>query len=138
RETRRLRDARADAERKRGGLDRVCGQARDEGKRECGIESGSTWPYERNPWVHGRGTGFGGLQGQFEFVDCGRRVYKGGRRQVREGAGVVRQGVGLRLPLPRLDQADGKQILATWTNSQLKMWICSGSACLFEWILMCR
>ncbi len=87
----RLLDAGADAERERGGPDRVRGEASHEGQRERGVESGGERRDEGNSGVHGRRTGFRGLQGQLEFVDRGCGLHQGCRRQVREGAVVVRQ-----------------------------------------------
>ena len=66
---------------------------------------------EGHSGLHGRRTGFRRLQGQFEFLDRGRGLHQGGRRQLREGAGVVRQRVGLFLPVPRPDQVDGVEVL---------------------------
>jgi len=76
---------RADAQRERCRPDGVCGQARDEGIRERGVEGGGEWTVEGNSWVHRRRVGFRGLQRQFALVDCGFGIHEGGRRQVREG-----------------------------------------------------
>ena len=50
---------------------------------------------------------------QFEFLDRRRRIHQGRRRQLRKSAGLVRQRVGLLLPLPRPDQAHGLEVLGS-------------------------
>ena len=59
--------------------------------------------------VRGRGAGFGGFPRQSALLDCGCRVHARGGGELRQGAGVVRQRVGLLLPLPRPDQVHGRQ-----------------------------
>ena len=59
--------------------------------------------------LHGRGVGIDRLPRQSSFSDCGRGLYARRGRQLREGAGLVRQRVGLFVPVPRPHQIDGFQ-----------------------------
>ena len=52
-----------------------------------------------------RGIGFGGLSRRPALLDRGRGIHARRRLQLRQGARVVRQRMGLLLPLPRSDQA---------------------------------
>src|SRR5262249_20549441 len=56
-------------------------------------------PAEGHPRVFDRRARLGRLQGQREFVDRRRRLHEGDGRELRQGAVVVRQRVGLLEPL---------------------------------------
>ena len=51
-----------------------------------------------HPGRHRRGAGLGGFQRRPAFLDRGPALDRGDRRRAREGAGLVRQRVGLLLP----------------------------------------
>ncbi len=76
------------------------------------LKAAAERPDEGRSRLHRRRTRFERLQGEFEFVDRRCRVHQSCRRQVRESARVVRQRVGLLLPLPRPDQAPRVEVLS--------------------------
>ncbi len=59
--------------------------------------------------VRGRGVGLRRFSRQSSLFDCGCGIHAGGGGKLRQGAGVVRQRMGLLVPLPRPDQVHGRQ-----------------------------
>ncbi len=64
-------------------------------------------PMKGHSRLHGRGTGFDRLPQRRPFVDRRCRLHARCGHELRQGAGLVRQRVGLRLPLPRPDPLHG-------------------------------
>ena len=92
-------------------------QAGDRRIRERRVESRGQRRDEGNSRLHRRGIGLRRLQRQSQFFHRRFGLHQSCRRQVREGAGLVRQRVGLFLPLPRPDQIHGCEVLARGSTS---------------------
>ena len=82
---------------------------------ECGAATRCRRADEEHPRIHGGGAGFRRFQGQPAFFDRGFRIHARGGNELREGAGLVRQRVGLFEPLPRSDQVAGVEAVAVVT-----------------------
>ncbi len=76
-----------------------------------GAEGRGEWPVEGYFELYAGRARVLRLQRQFKLLDRGCRVHQGCRRSLREGAGLVRQRVGLLLPVPRPDQAARVEVL---------------------------
>jgi len=106
-----LRHARAHAQCQRRGPDRLRRQTRHKESVNAALKAAASGPmkgilaYTEEELVSAR------LQGQFEFLHSGRGIHQSRRRSLRKSSGLVRQRVGLLLPLSRPNQAAGLQIL---------------------------
>ena len=105
-QARRHRDARADAERlgrRSGGA----GREKDDGRGgQRGAEGGGRRPAQGHPAVLDRAARLDRLPPQPALVDRRRRLHQGDGRRLRQGAGLVRQRVGLLEPLRRSAEED--------------------------------